>query len=64
MLVKDYHSTLRYTPEERSSHQHRSRSLKSWTAPLIFQNTMDIMHIVQPSTTVIYGHPASFPMKK
>jgi hypothetical protein len=33
-------------------------------SPLIFQNTMDIMHTVLPSTTVIYGHPASFPMKK
>jgi hypothetical protein len=27
--VKDYHSTLRYTPEERKSHQHRGGSLKS-----------------------------------
>jgi hypothetical protein len=29
--VKDYHSTLRYTPEERTSHQHRGGSLKSRT---------------------------------
>jgi hypothetical protein len=27
--VKNYHATLRYTPEERSSHQHRDGSLKS-----------------------------------
>jgi hypothetical protein len=27
--VKDYHSTPRYTPEERKSHQHRGGSLKS-----------------------------------
>jgi hypothetical protein len=27
--VKDYHSTLRYTPEGRRSHQHRGGSLKS-----------------------------------
>ena len=26
--VKDYHSTLRHTPEERKSHQHRGGSLK------------------------------------
>jgi hypothetical protein len=30
----------------------------------IFQDTMDIMHTVLPSTTVIYGHNASFPQKK
>jgi hypothetical protein len=30
MSVKDYHSMLRYTPEERSSHQHGSGSLKSF----------------------------------
>jgi hypothetical protein len=27
--VKDYHSTLRYTAEERTSHQHRGGSVKS-----------------------------------
>jgi hypothetical protein len=27
--VKEYHSTLRNTPEERRSHQHRGGSLKS-----------------------------------
>jgi hypothetical protein len=27
--IKDYHSTLRYTPEERRYHQHRGGSLKS-----------------------------------
>jgi hypothetical protein len=27
--VKDYHSTLRYTPEERKSHDHRGGCLKS-----------------------------------
>jgi hypothetical protein len=27
--LKDYHSTLRNTPEERSSHQHRGASMKS-----------------------------------
>jgi hypothetical protein len=27
--VKDYNSTLRYTPEERKSHQHRDGRLKS-----------------------------------
>jgi hypothetical protein len=28
-LVKDYHPTLRYTVDERRSHQHRGGSLKS-----------------------------------
>jgi hypothetical protein len=27
--LKDYHSTLRYTPEERRSHQHHGGSLRS-----------------------------------
>ena len=30
MFVKDYHLTLRNTPEERRCHQHHARSLKSW----------------------------------
>jgi hypothetical protein len=29
MLVQDYHSMLRNTPEQRISHQYRSGSLKS-----------------------------------
>jgi hypothetical protein len=34
--VKDYHSTLRYTPEQRSFHQHRIGSLKSRIALNLF----------------------------
>jgi hypothetical protein len=37
MSVKDYHSTLPNTPQERRSHQHRGGSLKSWT--MIFSSS-------------------------
>jgi hypothetical protein len=40
--VKDYHSTLCYTPEERISHQHRGRNLKSG----IFTIFRFIIHLI------------------
>jgi hypothetical protein len=37
--LKDYHSTLRYTAEEGSSHQHRGGSLKARTDSFIIYTT-------------------------
>jgi hypothetical protein len=40
--VKDYYSTLRYTPEQRRSHQHRGGSLKSRSIILTFFTQSDL----------------------
>jgi hypothetical protein len=49
MSVKDYDSTLRYTPEERKSHQHRGGSLKLRTL-FIAKNVMSVM--VEPDASM------------
>jgi hypothetical protein len=44
--VKDYHSTLRYTPEERRSHQHRGGNLKSKTGTAVYVEDVTSSHRV------------------
>jgi hypothetical protein len=42
--VKDYHSTLRNTPQERRHHQHRGGGLKSLEVLLVFSVEFNKMH--------------------